>query len=263
MNAYMDDEENANIDTRRKLDIIEILLRKLDKTPPSNYNDNTLYLKKGNNNLNTKEYDILTDSSSNNQFKALDGNTNGRLENPFFVDYKKNGLNRLFSNGDKSRLNIEDDFSTDTPVSAFGGLSLWQFTAIIIFVLILIGVLVCLLKKANECSKNMSRSNSLKHSHLKRTFSRTVKLSSFLSKDNSNTNANNLSNISTNTNANNTSMIHSSRSTNTTATTSSNLMSNSILFNNHYNVCAKIGPGSGSGGLLQHQEHHRSLPNIL
>ena len=86
----------------------------------------------------------MNQSNDNHQFKALaDGGTSQtRLENPFFVDYKKSGLNKLFLQGghdSASSRYVVEDFNTDTRIGMLGGLSLWQFTAIIIFSLLFIG----------------------------------------------------------------------------------------------------------------------------
>ncbi len=151
MSPYMDnylnqqDDDGVYFNKKRELDLMDLLLNRMEKNRrlKMNYLRKSTVINENNNDpigsvLNDNDYDLYSadTTGNNNEFKALDGNANtNRLENPFFVDSKKNGLNKLIINSGSDNF-MMDHFNTDTSIDALGGLSLWQFTAIIILILI-------------------------------------------------------------------------------------------------------------------------------
>jgi hypothetical protein len=149
MSPYLDnylnhEEDSTYFNKKKELDLMDLLINRMEKNRRNKMN----YLRKNfvnhnnendpiGNVINDNDYDLYSSdaSGSNHEFKALDGNSNNRLENPFFVDSKKNGLNKLILNSGSDNF-MMDHFNTDTRIEALGGLSLWQFTAIIILILI-------------------------------------------------------------------------------------------------------------------------------
>lgn len=70
---------------------------------------------------------------------------------------KKLFFEALDSDHDEEKSTIYFEFNTDTKLKAFGGLSMWQFTAVCIFVLILIGNLYYSLLA--ECTKKFLKTS--------------------------------------------------------------------------------------------------------
>ncbi len=152
MSPYLDnylnqEEDSGYFNKKRELDLMDLLIIRMEKNRRNKLNYLRKYAVNNNNDNNDQigsimnddnDYDLYSDQSGNNrEFKALDGDSNNRLENPFFVDSKKNGLNKLILNSGSDNF-MMDHFNTDTRIEALGGLSLWQFTAIIILILIFI-----------------------------------------------------------------------------------------------------------------------------
>ena len=109
--------------------------------------------------LNNYDYDYKLNDGESENFLVNENNYNIRnsdyveqrfmdenLEiNPFLVDKKKygNGLKKLFVNSDAGTSDYINEFNTETKIDFLGGLTLWQFTAIIIAILIFIGNYFC------------------------------------------------------------------------------------------------------------------------
>ena len=87
------------------------------------------------NNMNYDTDLIYNKNSDYPEQRFMDDN----LENPFLIDKKKLGLRKLFLNSEPDTGSFEHEFNSDTRIEALGGLSLWQFTAILISVLMFIG----------------------------------------------------------------------------------------------------------------------------
>lgn len=163
-NDYDDDDMNGmEEDAEKEIELMDILLNRIDSSK-NRKNPNNININSNNNNNNRKSYilnDYDTNTNLNGEFDLLDliqSNNNNKvaatsdnenkLENPFYVNQRQTqGLSKLFSNGGgggsvisaEQKFLIDSDFNTDTKIQMLGGLTLWQFTAIIIIILVFLG----------------------------------------------------------------------------------------------------------------------------
>lgn len=118
-----------------------------------NYDLINLFKKTAKNNNYDYDYKLNDERMLNNQNKdyyeprLMDDNVE---INPFLIDKKKygNSLKKLFINTETNQ-NSFGNFNTETKIDLFGGLTLWQFTAIIFAMLIFVCLTIYLFRKFN------------------------------------------------------------------------------------------------------------------
>lgn len=150
LNLNDDENENEysnNNNSNNNNDLVNIL-NKISSNSKPKQQQHTLYDSMDdttnfviNNNMNYDTDLIYNKNSDYLEQRFMDDN----LENPFLIDKKKQGLRKLFLNSESDTGSFENEFNSDTRIQALGGLSLWQFTAILISVLMFIGNLLLLI----------------------------------------------------------------------------------------------------------------------
>ena len=127
LNLNEDESENES-NINKNYDLVHLF-----KQTPKNSNFNYDYDYKLDDVLDNE---LSSQNKENLEQRFMDEN---QEVNPFLVDRKKygNSLKKLFVNSESSDTSFSS-FSTETKIELLGGLTLWQFTAIIFAFLIFI-----------------------------------------------------------------------------------------------------------------------------